>query len=133
GDAEAASVEKREDRRVPRRDPRHLVEGFLRVGDAERRLRRQRPGPRPLLARRAHGEERGAVHRALALEMADEGAYSGDAAGDGARAGAVLAARGEEGADVAGPQRRDVGDARRPAEMGGEEDEELADVAAIGL
>ena len=133
GDAEAAAIEEREDRRVPRRDPRLLVERLADVGDLQRRLGGERPRQRPLLARRPDGAEGGAVGVALALEPADQRADAGDAAGDGARPGAVLPARGEEGADVGDAERGDIGDARRPAEMQGEEDEELLDVAGIGL
>ena len=67
------------------------------------------------------------------LEEGDQRADAGDAARQRPRAGAVVAARGHEGADVGGGKRAHVGERRRIAEMAGEEAQELHDVARIGF
>ena len=65
--------------------------------------------------------------------MAHQRADAGKTAPERARAGTVGAAAGEEGAQIHGAKRGDIGQLRRMAEMAGEEMQELASVALVGL
>ncbi len=67
------------------------------------------------------------------IVIRDASIQIGKAAADGAGRGAAHAAPRQEGADVLGLQGGEVVEGRRIAEMTGEEDAELADVALVGI
>src|SRR5207247_9562633 len=83
--------------------------------------------------RRAYGGERADLALAVAFEEARERAYARERTHQRSAAGAGGAAGRHEGAHVGGRELCEFRKRRRAAEMFGEEGEELAHVALVGL
>jgi hypothetical protein len=133
GNAQARTVEQRNHGGVAGGDPGLLGKLLAGRDDPQRVAGRQRSRQRLRQFRRAQGGRARGIGEALALQMAQEGADGGEPAADGPGADAFLAAVGEKGTQVGGPQRGDVLQPGRPAAMAGQELEELPRVALVSL
>ena len=102
-------------------DPGFLGEALVGVGEAQRGGGGQRMGQAAAGLRRAHGAEGGGVHAVALLEEAGERADAGEVAAGGARRDALAPAAGEEGAQIARAQCREIGEGGRVAQMRDEE------------
>lgn len=133
GDAQAAAIEQGQHSRIARGDPGFIMHLRLVADDGDGLGVRQRFRQRFRLLRRAdRGRTRG-IHQAFLFEIAQQRTKTGKIAPERTRAGAILAACGEKTAEIGGPQRLDILDACRAAEMAGEKGQELPGVALIGI
>ena len=83
--------------------------------------------------RQRHGAHRVVLAEPAPLQEAEEHAQRRERARQAAAADTLRPARGEEGAHVARGERVEMGERRQAVQLRGEEGEELAEVAAIGL
>ena len=133
GNAQARTVEKRQDGGVAGCDPRFFGKLFAGRNHAPRIRRGQRLGQRFRLFRRAQCHRARRIHQPAPFQETQQRAHTGQPAPQSAGAGAFIAAQGEETTKIGRAQRRDIGDARRTAAMAGQKLQELAGVALLGF
>ena len=132
--AQARAVEQSQNRRIAGEHPgRPVVPALVGLRESDGIGGRERTGKRSGEAGRTHGAEGRAFSMPLAGEVAREGTQGGELAHQGAAFHPFAPARRHEGADIPRRQADDLTDAWRLPEMNGQEDEELPEVAGIGL
>ena len=131
GDAQARSVEQRQQRRIARRDPGlFLLPGF---GDGADRVHlAQGPRQRARKFGAAHAAQRRAVGKVLAFEVAVERAQPGQRALHAAGPETFGAALGQKGADIGGTQGAQRGKRDRAAAVKDQEAKKAPHIVAIG-
>ena len=135
GDAQARAVEQCQHRGIAGENPgiALLAGAQIGVGHALGGRDRERLRQRLRELGRAHGGKRAHLALAVALEEAREGAHAREHAHQRAAADAVGAPCGEKGAHVERRKARQRRQRHPAVEMAGQEAEELAQIALIGL